>query len=40
MASSGLGMIAKEFNIEQDKLTQGHVTKGNIFGKKNRVIKM
>lgn len=40
MASSGLRMIAKEFNIEQDKLTQGHVTKGNIFGKKNRVIKM
>lgn len=40
VASSGLAIIGKQFGVEEEKLTQGHVTQGNIFGKKNRVIKM
>lgn len=39
-ASSGLAAIGEEFGIESEKLTQGHVAQGNIFGKKNRVIQM
>ena len=39
-ASEGLLDIGKEFGVAKEKLTQGYVVKGNIFGKKDRVIKM
>lgn len=39
-ASSGLMEIGMQFGIEAENFTQGHVTKGNIFGKKNRVINL
>lgn len=39
-ASLGLVSIGDGFGIEPEKLRQGHVSKGNIFGKKNRTVNM
>lgn len=39
-AAKGLASIGEEFGIEAEKLTQGNITQGNIFGKKNRVVNL
>lgn len=39
-ASLGLATIGEGFGIEPDKLKQGHVEEGNVFGNKNRIINM
>ena len=39
-ASMGLSVIGEGFGVDAEKLTQGYVTKGNIFEKKNRVVNL
>ena len=39
-ASLGLASIGEGFGINAEKLTRGHVTQGNIFGKKNRIVNI
>lgn len=39
-ASLGLASIGEGFGINAEKLTCGHVTQGNIFGEKNRIVNI